>query len=71
MSLNLSISGHTWVMESSQLGPRVKLFKSFSSLNALTLEPSLRDSITKVWPEIDRLSDIFAVTPFTLFSTSF
>ncbi len=62
MWLSLSISGHTWVMES--LEPRVKLFESFSSFNALTLGPSLRDSITKVWPEYERLSDIFAVTPF-------
>ncbi len=51
-------------MESFKPGPRVKLFESFSSLNDLTLRPSLRDSITKVWPEIDRLSDIFAITPF-------
>ncbi len=41
-----------------------KLFESFSSFNDLTLGPSLRDSITKVWPEIERLSDILAVTPF-------
>ncbi len=33
MWLSLSISGHTWVMESPQLGLRVKLFESFSSLN--------------------------------------
>ncbi len=37
MSMNLSISGHTLVMESLKLGPRVKLFESFSSLNALSL----------------------------------
>ena len=60
-SLNLC---HTLVMESPDLGPRVKLFKSFTSLNALTLGPSLRDSITKVWPEIERLSHIFDVTPY-------
>ncbi len=65
MSLILSISGHTLVMESPKLGQRVKLFESYSSLNASTLEPSLGDSITKVWPEIERLRDIFAVTPFT------
>ncbi len=64
MSLSLSISGHTLVMESPKLDQRVKLFKSFSSLNALTLGPSLGDSITKVWSEIERLRDIFAVTPF-------
>ncbi len=52
-------------MESPKLDPRVKLFESFSSLNASTLGPSLRDSISKVRPEIQRLSDIFAVTPFT------
>ncbi len=40
MSLSLSISGHTLVMESPQLSPRVKLFESFSSLKALTLGPS-------------------------------
>ncbi len=48
MSLSLLISGHTLVMESPQLGPTVKLFESFSSLNALTLGPILSDSITKV-----------------------
>ncbi len=48
MSLSLSMSGHTLVMESPKLGPRIKLFESFSSLKALTLGPSLRDSITKV-----------------------
>ncbi len=51
-------------MESPQLDQSVKLFESFSSLNNLTLGLSLGDSITKVWPEIDRLSDIFAVKPF-------
>ncbi len=51
-------------MESPKLGPRVKLLESFSSLDALTLGPSLGDSITKVWPEIERLSHIFALTPF-------
>ncbi len=50
-------------MESPKFGPRVQLFESFSSLNALTLGPNLGDSITKVWPEIERLSHIFAVTP--------
>ncbi len=62
--MSLSISGHTWVMESLKLGQKVKLFESFSSLNALSLGTSLGDSITKVWPEIERLIDIFAVTPF-------
>ncbi len=52
-------------MESPQLGQRVKLFESFSSSNVLTLGLSLRDSITKVWPEIEGLSDIFAVPPFS------
>ncbi len=65
MSLSLPISDHTLVMESLKLGPRVKLFESYSSLKALTLGPSSRDSITKVWPEIERLMDIFAVTHFT------
>ncbi len=59
-----SISGHILVMES--LEPRVKAFKEENDLNTLTLGPSLRDSITKVWPEIQRLIDIFAVTPFSL-----
>ena len=64
MSLGLSISGHTVVMESPKLDQRVKLFESFSSLNALTLGPSLGDLTTKVWPEIERLVDIFAVAPY-------
>ncbi len=64
LSLSLSISVHTWVMESPQLGPRVKLFESFSSFNALTLGPSLRDSITQVWSEIERLIESSVVTPF-------
>ncbi len=64
MWLSLSISGHVLVMEAPKLGPRVKVFKSFSSLNALTL--GFRDSITQVWPEIERLRDIFAVTPFNI-----
>ncbi len=64
MSLSLSISGHTWVMESLKLGPRVKAFKEENDLNNLSLGPSLGDSIIQVWPEIERLSDIFAVTPF-------
>ncbi len=39
---------------------------SFCSSHFLpwTLRPSLGDSITKVWPEIERLSDIFVATPF-------
>ncbi len=52
-------------MESPKLGPRVKLFQSFSSLNTLTL--GFRDSITQVWPEIERLSNTFAVAPFKSF----
>ncbi len=66
MWLSLSISGHTLVMESPKLGQRVKLFKSFSSFNALTLGPSLRDSITKVWPKIERLSHILSLHPIPL-----
>ncbi len=50
--------------ESLKLGPRVQAFKEVNDLNNLTLGPSLGDSITKVWPEIERLSHIFAVTPF-------
>ncbi len=61
MSPSLSISGHTLV-ESLKLGPRVKAFKEENDLNNLTL--GLRDSVTKVWPEIERLRDIFAVKPF-------
>ncbi len=34
MSMSLSISGHTLVMESHKLDQRVRLFESFSSLNA-------------------------------------
>ncbi len=63
--MSLSISGHTLVMESLKLGPRVKAFKEENDLNNLTLGPSLGDSVTKEWPEIERLIDIFAVTPFT------
>ena len=65
MSLSLSISGHPLVMESLKIGPRVKAFKEENDSNNLTLWSSLGDSITKVWSEIDRLSDIFAVTPFS------
>ncbi len=65
MSLSLSIPGHILVMESLKLSPRVKAFKEENDSNNLTLGPSLRDSITKVWPEIERLSHIFAVTPFS------
>ena len=64
MWLSFSISGHTLVMESLKLGPRVKAFKEENDLNNLPLGPSLGDSITKVWTEIERLGDIFAVTPF-------
>ncbi len=64
MSLSPSISGHTLVMESLKLGPRVKASEEENDLNNLTLGPSLRDSITKMWPEIERFSDIFAITPF-------
>ena len=48
-------------MESLKL---VRAFKEENDLNNLTLWTSLGDSITKVWPEIERLMDIFAVTPF-------
>ncbi len=65
MSLSLSISGHTLVMESPKLGPGVKAFKEENDSNNLTLWSSLGDAITKVWPEIQRLIDIFAVTPFS------
>ncbi len=54
-------------MESPQPGPR----RLDGSLDALALGPSLSDSITKGWPEIDRLSHIFAVTPFTCGSRAF
>ncbi len=66
MSLRLSISGHTLMMESLKLGLRVTTFKEENNSNNLTLGPSLEDSVTKVWPEIERLIDIFAVTPFML-----
>ncbi len=46
-------------MESLKLGPRVKAVKEENDSNNLALGPSLGDSITKVWPEIERLSDIF------------
>ena len=52
-------------MESLELGPRVKAFKEENDSNNLTLWPSLGDSITQVWTEIERLGDIFAVTPFS------
>ncbi len=64
MLLNLSISGHTLVMESLKLSPRVKAFKEENDSNNLTLGPSLGDFITKVWTEIERLSHIFAVKTF-------
>ncbi len=70
MSLSLSLSGHTLVMESLKLGPRVKVFKEENDLSNLTLGPSLEDSITKVWPEIERFSHIFAVTSFILWHGS-
>ncbi len=65
MSGSLSISDHTLVMESLKLSPRVKEFKEENYWNSLTLGPSLGDSITRVRPEIERLIDIFAVTPFS------
>ncbi len=58
------MSGHTWVMESLELGLRVNALKEENDSNNLTL--GSRDSITQVWPEIERLSDIFAVIPFTV-----
>ncbi len=42
----------------------VKAFEEENDSNNLTLGPSLRDSIAKVWPENERLIDIFAVAPF-------
>ncbi len=60
MSLSLSIPGHTLVMEFFKPGPRVKAFKEENDSNNLTLGPSLGDSVTKVWPEID----IFVAAPF-------
>ena len=63
MSMRLSICGHAWVMESLKLDPRVKVFMEENDSNNMTLRPSLVDSITQVWPEIERLSDICAVTP--------
>ena len=58
------MSSHTLVMASLKLGPRVKAFKEENDSNNLTLGRSLGDYITKVWPEIGRLGDIFAVAPF-------
>ncbi len=55
---------HTLAMESLKLGPRLKASKEENDSNNLTLWPSLGDSITKVWLEIEGHSDIFAVTPF-------
>ncbi len=34
------MSGHTWVMESLKLDPRVKVFKEESDSSNLTLGPS-------------------------------
>ncbi len=60
MSLSLSSSDPILVMESPK--PRVKVFKEENDSNNLTLGLSLGDSITKVWPEVERLrADIFAV----------
>ncbi len=67
MSMSLAISGHTLVMESLKLGLRIRVFKDENDSNNLTLGPCLGDSITKVWPEIERLRDIFAVTPYISF----
>ncbi len=41
-----------------------KAFKEENDSNNLTLRPSLGDSITKEWPRIERLIDIFDVIPF-------
>ncbi len=53
MSLSLSISGHTLVMESPKLRPRFKLFKAFASLNTLTLGVSskrlLHQDVARDW----------------------
>ncbi len=70
MSLSFSISVHTLVTESLKLGPRVKALKEENDSNSLTLGPSLGDSITEVWTEIEKLSDIFAVTPFIVASAA-
>ncbi len=70
MSPSLSNSVHTWVMESPQLGPRVKAFEEENDANNVTLGPSWGDSITKVRPEIERLSHIFAVTPLMFWPSS-
>ncbi len=42
----------------------LKAFKEENDSNNLTLGPSWGDSITKEWPAIERLADIFAVTRF-------
>ncbi len=52
------------VNESLKLGPRVKAFKEENDWKALTLGPSLGDSITQVWSDMERPSHIFAVAPF-------
>ncbi len=52
-------------MESLKLGPRVNTLKEENDSNNLILGPSGGDSITQVWPEIERLGHIFAVTPFS------
>ncbi len=54
ISMSLSILNSVWE----------SVFKEENDLNNLILGPSVGDSITKVWPEIERLSHIFAVTPF-------
>ncbi len=56
------------MIETPKLGPRVKAFKEENDSNNLTLGSSLGVSITKVWPNIERLTDIFAVTPFDKYS---
>ena len=59
MCLSLSISVHSLVLESPK--PSVKAFKEEKDSNNM----SLGDSSTKWWTEIERLSHIYTVTPFS------
>ncbi len=54
MWMSLSLSVYALVMESPKLGLTVKAFKEENDSNNLTLWPSFRVFITKVWPEIER-----------------
>ncbi len=49
-------------MESPQLGPRINAFKEEKDSNNM----SWGDSSTQEWTETERLSHIFAVTPFMM-----